>query len=133
MHQVSVTNLTRQVVVRGGRAFPPLSTTTAFVGKSGMKEIQACIYLKSRLVEPEGNTPQAVEPIEPIEVVPPVEPVEPPEPTETVKEPTETDDPVESEQEYACPVCDYKTDNKRGLQAHIRQRHPAKYERLRSE
>ena len=58
MRRVEVTNLSKEIVTRAGRNFPPTSTTAVMVSDSGLKEVRACIHLK--VVEPssKANKPQ---------------------------------------------------------------------------
>jgi len=39
MRRVEVTNLSKEIVTRAGRNFPPTSTTAVMVSNSGLKEV----------------------------------------------------------------------------------------------
>ena len=60
MRRVEVANLSKELVTRAGRNFPPKSTTAVMVSDSGLKEIRGCIHLKvveptSKATKPQGG------------------------------------------------------------------------------
>lgn len=102
MRQIRVTNVSGEVVVRGGRTFPPYQSVTTMISKSGMCEVTACIHLRAEeVLEQTGVVPKVAFVLEPE-----------PEPQAVEADP------------LACPHCDYVGKSERGLKAHIRQMHP---------
>ncbi len=97
---VDVTNEGCKGVIRGGRFFPPLKTTTVLVSKYQLKEIRAHVDLFVDLPEEVEDT-QA----------------------------QDVSDTQAQNDEFKCPYCEeYQGSSRVGLMSHVRQAHEELYE-----
>lgn len=91
--KVRVKNLSDRFVERGGRVFPPKSTTELKLNKYKYKEVKACVYLHVLEVKKEEEEKEAV------------------------------DTPKNEKEVFVCRFCDKEYKTTRGLNNHLKKEH----------